>query len=98
MNNCPNCQYKSPRSRVVAFLLSLLIFCGFAGGVSEWFMSVLNGRFFAEQTASNAIVQCAGGCTVFGLLYLVLSVLFRMEEARQFMGNIPILGRWFKSH
>ena len=84
--------------KLFRMLLKSLIFCGFAGVVSEWFMSVLNGRFFAEQTASNAIVQCAGGCTVFGLLYLVLSVLFRMEEARQFMGNIPVLGRWFKSH
>ena len=31
MNNCPHCQYHSPRSRMVTFLLSLLIFCGFGG-------------------------------------------------------------------
>lgn len=31
MTCCPNCATKSPRSRLIAFLLSLLIFCGFAG-------------------------------------------------------------------
>ena len=31
MNNCPHCQYQSTRSRLVTFLLSLLIFCGFGG-------------------------------------------------------------------
>ncbi len=31
MNCCPNCEMKSPRSRLVTFLLSLLICCGFAG-------------------------------------------------------------------
>ena len=31
MNNCPHCQYQSTRSRMVTFLLSLLIFCGFGG-------------------------------------------------------------------
>ena len=28
---CQNCDNKSPRSRFVTFLLSLLLFCGFGG-------------------------------------------------------------------
>ncbi len=31
MNHCPHCQHHSTRSRMVTFLLSLLIFCGFGG-------------------------------------------------------------------
>ena len=28
---CQNCEHKSPRSRFITFLLSLLLFCGFGG-------------------------------------------------------------------
>lgn len=31
MNCCPHCESRSPRSRLVTLLLSLLIFCGFGG-------------------------------------------------------------------
>ena len=84
--------------KLFGMLFKALIFCGVAGVASEWVISVLNGRFFAVQTAMNAVVQCAGGCAVFGLLYLILGIVFRMEEARQFMVSIPVLGRRFKSH
>lgn len=31
MSCCQHCDNKSPRSRFIAFLLSLLLFCGFGG-------------------------------------------------------------------
>lgn len=31
MNPCENCNQRSPRSRFVLFLLSLLLLCGFGG-------------------------------------------------------------------
>ena len=31
MSCCQHCDKKSPRSRFIAFLLSLLLFCGFGG-------------------------------------------------------------------
>ena len=71
MNNCPNCQYKSPRSRAVAFLLSLLIFCGFAGV----------HRIYAGKVITG-IIQFAtfGLCGLWQLLDMILIICGAFED------------------
>lgn len=55
MNNCPHCQYHSPRSRMVTFLLSLLIFCGF-GGVHRIYAGKVITGFIQFLTAGGFFV------------------------------------------
>ena len=55
MNNCPHCQYHSPRSRMTTFLLSLLIFCGF-GGVHRIYAGKVITGFIQFLTAGGFFV------------------------------------------
>ena len=51
MNRCENCPNQSPRSRFIAFLLSMLICCGF-GGVH---------RIYAGKVITGIIQFLTGG-------------------------------------
>ena len=64
MNNCPHCQCHSSRSRMVTFLLSLLIFCGFAGV----------HRIYAGKVITGIIQFATVG--LFGLWQLLDMILF----------------------
>ncbi|MEE1266791.1 MAG: TM2 domain-containing protein [Akkermansia sp.] len=71
MNNCPHCQYLSPRSRMVTFLLSLLIFCGF-GGVH---------RIYAGKVITGAIqFLTAGGFFVWQFIDILRIILGCFED------------------
>ena len=66
MNCCPNCEMKSPRSRLVTFLLSLLIFCGF-GGVH---------RIYAGKVITGAIqFLTAGGFFIWQFIDMLRIIL-----------------------
>ena len=51
MSPCENCEKRSPRSRFVLFLLSLLLFCGF-GGVH---------RIYAGKVITGILQFATGG-------------------------------------
>lgn len=75
MNCCQNCTQKSPRSRFVAFLLSLLLFCGF-GGVH---------RIYAGKVITGIIQFCTvGGFIIWQLIDILRIVLgcFDDKEGR----------------
>ena len=66
MNNCPHCQCHSSRSRMVTFLLGLLIFCGF-GGVH---------RIYAGKVITGAIqFLTAGGFFIWQFIDMLRIIL-----------------------
>ena len=78
---------------LLRMLAKAVVICGIAGFAAKWSMTFVRGLLFTAGTSWDAIVQCGCGCAVFGLLYLILSTLFRMEEAKQFIVRIPGLRR-----
>ncbi len=67
MNNCHHCKSnKSPRSRFVAFLLSLLICCGI-GGVH---------RIYAGKAISGIIQFCTGGGFLIWQIIDIIRIIF----------------------
>lgn len=67
--------------------------CLLAGFAAKSLTPYVRGCIFTAGTSWDAILQCGCGCALFGILYLGMSLLFRMEEARQFMVRIPGLKR-----
>ncbi len=75
MNNCPNCDFRSRRSRFMLFLLSLLVFFGI-GGIH---------RIYAGKVISGIIQLCtAGGFLIWQLIDILIIVFggFTDDEGR----------------
>ena len=66
MNNCPNCDFRSRRSRFMLFLLSLLI-CFGIGGIH---------RIYAGKVISGIIQLCTGGGFLIWQIIDILIIVF----------------------